>query len=121
MTLVGLSFLTDTNPHLGRPHCAPSSSLAASIHHRGKSRNVYSRVRPVYKGTLANPIHLCFGNCNRYAANMSFIADHVRSAWNDKQTHVVMFSATAIALYGYDQGNYGMLSELVLKLTVTKG
>lgn len=52
---------------------------------------------------------------------MSFIADHVLSAWNDKQTHVVMFSATAIALYGYDQGNYGMLSELVLKLTVTKG
>ena len=36
-------------------------------------------------------------------AKMSFIADHVRSAWNDKQTHVVAFSATAIALYGYDQ------------------
>jgi hypothetical protein len=30
--------------------------------------------------------------------------DHARSAWNDKQTHVVAFSATAIALYGYDQG-----------------
>ena len=52
---------------------------------------------------------------------MSFVADHARSAWNDKQTHVVMFSATAIALYGYDQGNYGMLSELVMRLTVIKG
>jgi hypothetical protein len=52
---------------------------------------------------------------------MSFIADLARSAWNDKQTHVVMFSATAIALYGYDQGKQGMLSGLDLKLTVTKG
>jgi len=39
-----------------------------------------------------------------WTAAMSLIADGVRSAWNDKQTHVVMFSATAIALYGYDQG-----------------
>jgi hypothetical protein len=32
-----------------------------------------------------------------------------------------MFSATAIALYGYDQGKSEVLSELVLKLTVIKG
>jgi hypothetical protein len=34
---------------------------------------------------------------------MSLIADHVRAAYNDKQTHIVLFSSTAIALYGYDQ------------------
>lgn len=41
---------------------------------------------------------------------MSFIAKHVRSAYNDKQTHVVMFSATAIALYGYDQGMMSLVN-----------
>lgn len=41
---------------------------------------------------------------------MSFIAEHVRQAWNDKQTHVVMFSATAIALYGYDQGMMSLIN-----------
>lgn len=35
---------------------------------------------------------------------MSFIAQHIRHAFTDKQTNVVIFSATAIALYGYDQG-----------------
>jgi MFS family permease len=41
---------------------------------------------------------------------MSFIAQHVRQAYNDKQTHVVMFSATAIALYGYDQGMMSLIN-----------
>ena len=41
---------------------------------------------------------------------MSFILDHVRQAYNDKQTHVVMFSATAIALYGYDQGMMSLIN-----------
>ncbi|KAF1929252.1 general substrate transporter [Didymella exigua CBS 183.55] len=41
---------------------------------------------------------------------MSFIVDHARSAWNDKQTHVVAFSATAIALYGYDQGMMSLIN-----------
>jgi MFS family permease len=43
-------------------------------------------------------------------AAMSFIAGHVRQAYNDKQTHVVMFSATAIALYGYDQGMMSLIN-----------
>ncbi|KAF1916812.1 general substrate transporter [Ampelomyces quisqualis] len=41
---------------------------------------------------------------------MSFIAQHLRQAYNDKQTHVVMFSATAIALYGYDQGMMSLIN-----------
>jgi MFS family permease len=41
---------------------------------------------------------------------MSFLAEHVRQAYNDKQTHVVMFSATAIALYGYDQGMMSLIN-----------
>jgi len=41
---------------------------------------------------------------------MSFIANHVRAAYNDKQTQVVMFSATAIALYGYDQGMMSLIN-----------
>jgi MFS family permease len=41
---------------------------------------------------------------------MSVIAEHVRQAYNDKQTHVVMFSATAIALYGYDQGMMSLIN-----------
>jgi MFS family permease len=41
---------------------------------------------------------------------MSFIMQHVRQAYNDKQTHVVMFSATAIALYGYDQGMMSLIN-----------
>lgn len=41
---------------------------------------------------------------------MSFIANLVRSAYNDQQTHVVMFSATAIALYGYDQGMMSLIN-----------
>ncbi|KAJ4297533.1 hypothetical protein N0V90_005425 [Kalmusia sp. IMI 367209] len=50
---------------------------------------------------------------------MSFIVDHVRDAYRNKQTHVVLFSSTAIALYGYDQGmmslintNYNYLSTM---------
>ncbi|KAF2130831.1 general substrate transporter [Dothidotthia symphoricarpi CBS 119687] len=41
---------------------------------------------------------------------MSFIAKHVRAAYSDKQTHVVIFSATAIALYGYDQGMMSLIN-----------
>lgn len=41
---------------------------------------------------------------------MSFITQHLRQAYNDKQTHVVMFSATAIALYGYDQGMMSLIN-----------
>ncbi|KAH7398803.1 general substrate transporter [Phaeosphaeria sp. MPI-PUGE-AT-0046c] len=41
---------------------------------------------------------------------MSFIAQHIRQAYNDKQSHVVMFSATAIALYGYDQGMMSLIN-----------
>ncbi|KAH7090518.1 general substrate transporter [Paraphoma chrysanthemicola] len=41
---------------------------------------------------------------------MSFLIQHVRQAYNDKQTQVVMFSATAIALYGYDQGMMSLIN-----------
>ncbi|KAJ4369055.1 hypothetical protein N0V83_006138 [Neocucurbitaria cava] len=41
---------------------------------------------------------------------MSFIAQHVRHAITDKQTNVVIFSATAIALYGYDQGMMSLIN-----------
>ena len=41
---------------------------------------------------------------------MSFIADHIRAAYHDKQTHVVLFSSTAIALYGYDQGMMALVN-----------
>ncbi|KAF2737620.1 MFS monosaccharide transporter-like protein [Polyplosphaeria fusca] len=41
---------------------------------------------------------------------MAFLIDQIRAAWTDKQTNVVMFSATAIALYGYDQGMMSMIN-----------
>jgi hypothetical protein len=41
---------------------------------------------------------------------MSIIAKHLRQAYNDKQTQVVLFSSTAIALYGYDQGMMSMIN-----------
>ncbi|KAF2636495.1 general substrate transporter [Massarina eburnea CBS 473.64] len=41
---------------------------------------------------------------------MSFIANHVRAAYHDKQTHIVLFSSTAIALYGYDQGMMSLIN-----------
>lgn len=41
---------------------------------------------------------------------MSLIAKHVRQAISDKQTNVVIFSATAIALYGYDQGMMSLIN-----------
>lgn len=41
---------------------------------------------------------------------MSFLVDHVRQAIADKQTNVVIFSATAIALYGYDQGMMSLIN-----------
>ncbi|KAF2873296.1 general substrate transporter [Massariosphaeria phaeospora] len=41
---------------------------------------------------------------------MSFLVDHVKAAYNDKQTHVVLFSSTAIALYGYDQGMMSLIN-----------
>jgi len=31
------------------------------------------------------------------------ITDHVKNLYNDKQTQIIIFSSTAIALYGYDQ------------------
>jgi len=41
---------------------------------------------------------------------MSLIVDHAKQAYNDKQTQVVLFSATAIALYGYDQGMMSLIN-----------
>ncbi|OAG07093.1 general substrate transporter [Paraphaeosphaeria sporulosa] len=41
---------------------------------------------------------------------MSFLVDHARNAYNNKQTHVVIFSSTAIALYGYDQGMMSLIN-----------
>ncbi|KAI8934666.1 hypothetical protein NX059_008358 [Plenodomus lindquistii] len=41
---------------------------------------------------------------------MSFIVDQVKQAVTDKQTNVVIFSATAIALYGYDQGMMSLIN-----------
>jgi MFS family permease len=41
---------------------------------------------------------------------MSFLMKHVRQAYHDKQTNVVLFSATAIALYGYDQGMMSLIN-----------
>ncbi|KAL5116022.1 hypothetical protein ACEQ8H_006033 [Pleosporales sp. CAS-2024a] len=41
---------------------------------------------------------------------MSALVEHMKQAYNDKQTHVVMFSATAIALYGYDQGMMSLIN-----------
>ena len=41
---------------------------------------------------------------------MASLADHVRAAYHDKQTHVVLFSSTAIALYGYDQGMMSLIN-----------
>jgi MFS family permease len=53
---------------------------------------------------------------------MSFLVEHAKQAVTDKQTNVVIFSATAIALYGYDQGmmslintNYSYLSTMGLQ------
>lgn len=41
---------------------------------------------------------------------MSFLVEHARQAINDKQANVVLFSATAIALYGYDQGMMSLIN-----------
>ncbi|KAL1606754.1 hypothetical protein SLS60_004161 [Paraconiothyrium brasiliense] len=41
---------------------------------------------------------------------MSFLVDHARDAYYNKQTHVVLFSSTAIALYGYDQGMMSLIN-----------
>lgn len=41
---------------------------------------------------------------------MSFLIDGVKQAVSDKQTNVVIFSATAIALYGYDQGMMSLIN-----------
>lgn len=41
---------------------------------------------------------------------MSFFIKHIRQAYADKQTNVVLFSATAIALYGYDQGMMSLIN-----------
>jgi MFS family permease len=41
---------------------------------------------------------------------MSFLLEHAKQAVSDKQTNVVIFSATAIALYGYDQGMMSLIN-----------
>lgn len=41
---------------------------------------------------------------------MSLIADYARYMARDKQTQVVLFSSTAIALYGYDQGMMSLIN-----------
>ena len=41
---------------------------------------------------------------------MAFLMNHVQQAYNDKQTQVVLFSSTAIALYGYDQGMMSLIN-----------
>jgi hypothetical protein len=41
---------------------------------------------------------------------MSILVDHAKQAYNDKQTQVVIFSSTAIALYGYDQGMMSLIN-----------
>jgi MFS family permease len=41
---------------------------------------------------------------------MSFLFEHAKQAVSDKQTNVVIFSATAIALYGYDQGMMSLIN-----------
>ncbi|KAF2017188.1 MFS monosaccharide transporter-like protein [Aaosphaeria arxii CBS 175.79] len=50
---------------------------------------------------------------------MALLADHAKQIYHDKQAQVVLFSSTAIALYGYDQGmmslintNYNYLSTM---------
>lgn len=45
---------------------------------------------------------------------MSFFLDFARNAYRDKQTQVVLFSSTAIALYGYDQGMMSLSMRLFL-------
>jgi len=41
---------------------------------------------------------------------MSFLVEHAKQAITDKQTNVIIFSATAIALYGYDQGMMSLIN-----------
>ena len=41
---------------------------------------------------------------------MSILVDHAKNAYHDKQTQVVLFSSTAIALYGYDQGMMSLIN-----------
>lgn len=52
---------------------------------------------------------------------MSIVVDHVRAAYRDKQTHVVLFSSTAIALYGYDQGMVRILRRIYHLVSVWLG
>ncbi|RMZ71342.1 mfs monosaccharide transporter [Pyrenophora seminiperda CCB06] len=46
----------------------------------------------------------------RLPTEMSFLVEHAKQAITDKQTNVVIFSATAIALYGYDQGMMSLIN-----------
>ncbi|KAF2810365.1 general substrate transporter [Mytilinidion resinicola] len=41
---------------------------------------------------------------------MSFITTRLKSLYNDKTQQVVLFSSTAIALYGYDQGMMSLIN-----------
>ena len=57
------------------------------------------------------PIELSQPRIRRQApVTMSFIVEHAKQAVTDKQTNVVIFSATAIALYGYDQGMMSLIN-----------
>ncbi|TKA74860.1 hypothetical protein B0A49_04785, partial [Cryomyces minteri] len=41
---------------------------------------------------------------------MSFMTSRLKSFWSDKRQQVVLFSSTAIALYGYDQGMMSLIN-----------
>ncbi|KAK5156096.1 hypothetical protein LTR04_005677 [Oleoguttula sp. CCFEE 6159] len=41
---------------------------------------------------------------------MSFVTSRLKSFWSDKRQQVVLFSSTAIALYGYDQGMMSLIN-----------
>jgi len=41
---------------------------------------------------------------------MAFLVNHIKQRITDKQNNVVIFSATAIALYGYDQGMMSLIN-----------
>ncbi len=48
--------------------------------------------------------HFCYRDCRQYLPPALEMGSFSMSKIMDKQTQVVMFSSTAIALYGYDQG-----------------
>jgi MFS family permease len=103
--------------------CSQSSYLNVRTHHLTNNKVFHRSLHPYTR------IHICASECNSqtsvlfltvstlFLSNctakppaMSFIVQHARQAYNDKQTQVVMFSATAIALYGYDQGMMSLIN-----------